>query len=225
MRNTRCAVLTALIIVAFAAMAWSQATPATSSNAAPESQVGVVVIQEAVLIPLIDEPEHHFHLASKDFARGDHAQAADEIRIGASLIRIEAARNAAANKTGLEEAAKNLDDLADEVAKGTVKSQKPLHEAFAGADLALARHYHEMAEAAGQHNESKAGHWLKGAADSIDDAAQWSGQKLAAGGKATVNGARTLGTKIESGAKWSGDEVKKSVDALGNEIQKLGGGK
>jgi len=63
-----------------------------------------------------------------------------------------------------------------------------------------------------------------GAADSVDDAAAWSGHQLAAGGRATVNGARSLGAKLESGAKWTADEVKKYVSDLGNEIESLGGG-
>ena len=165
-----------------------------------------------MLIPLIDEPEHHFHMASRYFARGDRTHAAAEIRAGAALLKLEAGRHDATNKTGLEDAAKHLDDLAAGVAKGTVKSPKELNDAFARADLALARHYHQMAEASAAQNEhEKTGYWLEGAADSVDDAAEWSGHKLAAGGRATVNGARSLGAKLESGAKWTADEVKKSV--------------
>ena len=225
MRNIRRAALTAILMVSFATIAWAQASAVPASSATPEAQPGLVVIQEDVLIPLIDQPEHHFHMASRYFARGDRTDAAAEIRAGAALIRLEAGRHSAANKTGLEDAAKHLDELAAEVAKGTVKSPNKLHEAFARADLALARHYHEMAEASRAKDEhEKTGHWLKGAADSVDDAADWSGHKLAAGGKATVNGARSLGSSLESGAKWTADEVKKAVSDLGSEIESLGGG-
>jgi len=58
----------------------------------------------------------------------------------------------------------------------------------------------------------------------LDDGAEWSGHKLAAGGRATVNGARSLGVKLEGGAKWTADEVKKYVSELGSEIESLGGG-
>jgi len=57
----------------------------------------------------------------------------------------------------------------------------------------------------------------------LDDGAEWSGHQLAAGGKAVVNGARSLGAKLESGAEWTGDEVKKAVKDLGSEIESLGG--
>lgn len=62
-------------------------------------------------------------------------------------MKLEAGRHNATNKAGLEDAAKHLDDLAAGVAPGTVKSPKELNHAFARADLALARHYHQMAEA------------------------------------------------------------------------------
>jgi hypothetical protein len=33
-----------------------------------------------------------------------------------------------------------------------------------------------------------------------------------------------LGAKLEDGAKWTADEVKKAVSELGSEIESLGGG-
>lgn len=47
---------------------------------------------------------------------------------------------------------------------------------------------------------------------------------IAADGSAAVNGARSLGAKLESGAKWTADEVKKSVSDLGTEIKSVGNG-
>lgn len=183
------------------------------------------MVPDDVLTPLIDQPEHDFHLASRYFARGDRPHAAAEIRAGAALLKLEAGRHDAANKTGLEEAARHLDDLATGVANGTVKSSKELNDAFARADLALARHYHQMAEDSAAHNQhERTGYWLNGAADSLEDGAEWSGHKLAAGGSAAVNGARSLGAKLASGAKWTADEVKRSVSDLGTEIKSVGNG-
>jgi len=219
------AALTIILIISLAGIAQAQASASPVSSAPAEAQPGTVSVPEDVLTPLIDEPEHHFHMASRYFAHGDRAHAAAEIRAGAALVKLEAGRHDATNKTGLEDAAKHLDDLAAGVAAGTVKSPKELNDAFLHADLALARHYHQMAEASAARNEhEKTGYWLEGAADSVDDAAEWSGHKLAAGGRATVNGARSLGAKLEGGAKSTADEVKKSVSDLGSEIETLGGG-
>ncbi len=200
--------------------AQSKAAP-SGSTASPSS---LVVVQEDVLIPLIDQPEQHFHRAQKYFERGDRKDAAAEMRAGAALVELEAGRHNAHNKHGLDKAAKNLNQLAAQVESGKVKSEKPLRQAFAEADLALARHYHEMAEAALGHNDKNTGHWLRGAADSISDAAKWSRHKLASGAKASVDGARSLGAKIEGGAKWTVDEARQKANALGSEIESLAGG-
>jgi len=224
MRNIFRAILTAMLIVSFSAIARAQTSALAASSSTSEAQPGIVVVQEGVLIPLIDQPERHFQMASRDFARGDRTRAAAEIRVGAALLKLEAGRHDATNRAGLEDAAKHLDDLAAGVTKGTVKSPKELNDAFVRADLALARHYHQMAEASAAQNEhEKTGYWLEGAADSLDDGAEWSGHKLAAGGKAVVNGARSLGAKLESGAEWRADEVKKYVSDLGSEIEPWSG--
>jgi hypothetical protein len=80
-----------------------------------------VVVPEDVLTPLIDQPEHHFHMASRYFAHGDRTHAAAEIRAGAALLKIEAGRHDATNKTGLEDAARHLDEVAAGVANGSIK--------------------------------------------------------------------------------------------------------
>jgi hypothetical protein len=224
MRNVCHATLTTILLFFFAEIAWAQPSAVPASSASSEAQPGFLVIQEDVLIPLIGQPEYHFHMAGRYFARGDRTQAAAEIRAGAAFLKLEAGRHDATNRAGLEDAAKHLDDLAAGVTKGTVKSPKELNDAFVRADLALARHYHQMAEASAAQNEhEKTGYWLEGAADSLDDGAEWSGHKLAAGGKAVVNGARSLGAKLESGAEWRADEVKKYVSDLGSEIEPWSG--
>lgn len=222
MRNIYRAALTAILIVSFAAIAWAQASAVPASSATPEARQGIVVVQEDVLIPLIDQPERHFHMASRYFARGDRTHAAAEIRVGAALLKLEAGRHDATNKAGLDAAAKHLDDVAAGVDKGTVKSPKQLNDAFARADLALARHYHDMAKASeAQDEHGKTGYWLQATADSVDDSARWSGHKLAEAGTATVNGARSLGAKLEGGAQWTADKVKKSISDLGSAIDSL----
>jgi hypothetical protein len=106
---------------------------------------------------------------------------------------------------------------------GKVKSAESMNQAFAAADLALARHYHEMALQAAGEKDRHSGDWLKGAADSVEDAANWSGGKVSAGFRASIDGARDLADKIANGAEWSADEVRSKADALGRDIGGVGG--
>jgi len=216
--------LATFLVVGFSGIAAAQTSNAPASSANPQGQPGLIVVQEDVLIPLIDQPEQHFKMASRYFAKGDRNQAAAQIRVGAAMVKLEAGRHDATNKTGLDDAAKHLDDVAAGVSSGSVKSAKDLNDAFARADMALARHYHEMAkESEAQNEHGSTGYWLQGTADSLEDSAHWSGRKLAEAGNASVNGARSLGLKLESGTQWTADEVKKSVSDLGNEIDSLDG--
>jgi hypothetical protein len=48
-----------------------------------------VAVQDDVLLSLIDEPEHHFQMASHYFARGDYTRSAAEISAGAAFERLE----------------------------------------------------------------------------------------------------------------------------------------
>jgi hypothetical protein len=200
--------LTTGLIVSFTGVVWAQASSVSAPNATSESQRRTVVVQDDVLLPLIDELEHHFKMASSSyFARGDDSRSAAEIRAGAAFLKLEAGRHDATNKPELEDEAEHLDDLAAKVAKGSVKSPKELNNAFASADLALARHYHQLAEVSSEHNEhQKTGYWLHGAANSLADSARWSGHKVAQASTTTVNGARSLADKLEGGAEWTVDK-------------------
>jgi hypothetical protein len=215
-------VLIAAMAVSFIASGELPAHAAAAKPAHAQAPAGLVVVQEDVLIPLIDEPQVYFREAGKDYARGDQAGAARQMRAGAALIRLEAGRHNAANKAGLDRAAKRLDDLAAQMKAGKVKSAEPMNQAFAAADLALARHYHEMALRAAGKKDRRSGNWLKGAADSVEDAAKWSGGEVSSGFKAGVDGARTLGDKIANGAEWSAGEVRAKADALGRDIVGVG---
>jgi hypothetical protein len=172
-----------------------------------------------------EQPERHFHEASRYFAQNDNQSAAREIRSGAELLKREADRHDAPNKAGLQAAELELDTLAAKVEKGQVSSPNELDQCFARADVALARNSHQLAEAAiAQGNHKQAGSWLEATSGYVEDAAGWSKQKLDTGESATLHGVRALGRKVKDGAYWSADEVKKGVDFLGSEIKKLGPG-
>lgn len=210
------------------AAAQNSAPPAAASSGAPSGTVttggeNLVIVQEDVLVPLIGEPEQFFRRARRDFNSGRRRAAAREIRAAGALIELEAGRHDAQNKSGLDKSAQQLKQLAAGVEDGSVKSVQQLDQAFAQADLALARHYHDMAANYQGSDHGKVGRWLQAAANSITGAASWSKQRLSAGGKSTVSEARKLGGQIESGTGWAADKVGKSVSDLGQEISHLSG--
>lgn len=198
-------------------------TPQTPAAASGRDAGHQVVVPENVLNPLIGEPERHFRQASSLFTEGDNHGAASEIRAGAALLSLEAGREGGDNASGLQSAAANLDDLAAKVERGDVASRAELNQAFARADLALAKHYRETADKALTNKEhANAGRLLKAAADSLDDAVGWTGQTPSSAQAQAWDQIHALQTKIRNGANWSYGEAKKGIGYLGTQIQYLG---
>lgn len=195
------------------------AQQASSAAATPRQ----VVVPEDVLNPLVEEPERHFHRAASLFAKGDLQGAVSEVRASAALLRLEAGRESAEARSELLSSASELNDLADRVEHGKVSSRRELDLAFAHADLALAAHYRAMAaKAIANQQRDDAGRWLKAAANSVDGATRWTGQKPPTAQAEAWDQVHALEAKIHSGADWSYDEAKKGIGYLGTQIQYLG---
>jgi hypothetical protein len=209
------------------ALAHSASSPKAASLQSPATEdgqnaAGQVTVPEDVLNRLIGQCERHFRHAAKRFAQGDNPGAASQIRVGSALLSLEAGRQHAEAQSALRSAADELDRLAGRVEHGDVSSRNELNAAFAHADLALAAHYRAMAdEAIANKEHDNAGRWLEAAADSVDDAARWTGQKPPTA-QAEADQAHALETKIRSGTNWTYDEAKKGVGYLGTQIQYLG---
>jgi hypothetical protein len=178
-----------------------------------------VTVPENVLNPLTGEAEHKFDQAASLFADGDNRAAASQVRAGAALVRLEAGRDHAANQGGLQSSADELDRLAGRIERGEVSSRRELDLAFGRADLALAEHYRAMArEAIANKQHDEAGRWLKAAADAVEDATRWTGEKPPTVQAEARDQVHALETKIRSGANWTYDEGKKGVGYLGTQI-------
>jgi hypothetical protein len=230
MKNTHALCLLAVIITVSTgtALAHSASSLKAASMQSRATEVGQnaarqVTVPEDVLNRLIGQCERHFRHATKRFAQGDNPGAASQIRVGSALLSLEARRAHAENQNPLRSSADELDRLAGRVEHGDVSSRNELNVAFAHADLALAAHYRARAnEAIVNKERDNAGHWLQAAADSVDDAARWTGQKPLTAQAAAWDQAHALETKIRSGTNWTYDEAKKDVGYIGSQIQYLG---
>jgi hypothetical protein len=167
---------------------------------ASNNQQDQVTVPESALNSLIGEPDRHFHRAAELYVQGNADGAATEIRAAAALIRIEAGRGSAEDASKLRAVATNLDALASNVANGNVGSRRDLELAFARADLALAAHYRSMADKALA--EKDHARWLKGAGDSVDEAAAWTGQSPSGAQAEAWDQMHAGQAKIRAGTNW-----------------------
>jgi hypothetical protein len=169
------------------------------------------------------EPESDFQKAHEFFLKKEMKSAASEIRKGAEFLKKETENATQEGKKVLTASIQELEKLANDVEKGTVKSDKELKDAFARAENALARHHYLKASESWAKKETKStGNSLKASAQYLEQAVKWSGHKLETGSSEAVKGAQAVAEKVIIGTKWVAEEVSKGIKDIGNEISKLG---
>jgi hypothetical protein len=99
----------------------------------------VLVLDESTWYPYIDEPDRHFQNAHGAFIAKDYEKAAQEIRKGAACLKLEAGRASGDVKHSLNSSAQELEALAADTEKGTVKDVKDVDIRLGRADQALAQ--------------------------------------------------------------------------------------
>ncbi len=169
------------------------------------------------------QPEHHFMAAHENFLNKEYKEASDEIRKSAGSLRQRSERATEETKEALKSSARELDELADGVEKGTETSVSHLEDTFARAHYALAKYYNEKASASYVKKEyKKAGYELKASGMYLKNGMTWAGRKAEEGTESTVDESRRLGDKLIQGSGWTADEFGKGISYLGDEIKKFG---
>lgn len=174
--------------------------------------------------PVVQEPQRHFLAAADAYAKKDYKTAANQVRKGASYVRLESARAVGDVKKGLDAAGAELDRTADALDKGAVKTDKSMDKSFADAEHALAlAHRAKAAESWTDKAYDQAGYELKAAAQGLESSAAWTGSEAKGAAASAAADANALGDKLANGGVWAKDEVAKAFDSLGHAIDKLGG--
>jgi len=199
-------------------------TAAQQPGAKPAAEAAKpVVIEEDVLVVFVDEPAHHFHRVHEFFLKKHMKSAAEQVRVAAGFMKLEAARATDEGKEGLNASVKELERLADDLEKGVDVSGNALSHAFARAHHALANHHYlKAAEEHAKNAPEKAGHDLKAAAVHVEQAAAWLGHDLDKGALDVLKGARLVGGKLIKGAGWAPDEVGKAIEDIGKLTEEVG---
>jgi hypothetical protein len=84
----------------------------------------LLVLDESHYYPYIEEPDRHFQNAHQAFLAKDYEKTAQEIRKGEAWVKIEAGRASGDVKHSLNSSAQELEKLATDTEKGTVKTSR-----------------------------------------------------------------------------------------------------
>lgn len=190
-------------------------------GASLEPPDGFVFVDQTELKDLNAMPLNLLSDARREFGDGDKNLAAQDLHLAAQLMTIQ--YEGGSRSSHLNQTAKDLDKLSQEVAKNTVKSIAALDLELSRAAKETAEHHYVHATEAWSHRMVKnVGADLSAADRAIDRAADWSGYKIARGGDVVVETTETLSKKLMSGGKWTEDEVSKGLASLGTKISALG---
>ena len=167
--------------------------------------------------------EQSFQKARKDYLQKDMKAAADEVRKGAAYLKSEAASARDKGKEALTASYQELEKLAGEMEKGTVKTVKELEIAFARAYNALATNSNVQSMEAWTKKEfRKAGEKLESSVDQLEKGFAWAGQKAEAGTQKVIDDSKALSKKMKEGSSRASAEVGKAMKDLEDEIKTFG---
>ncbi len=97
--------------------------------------------------------ESHFNTAHESFLKKDMKVAAEETRKAVHVLKDEVSHASSGGKKLLEKSAKELEELAGDLEKGTVSSEERLKEVFSNARNAISKH-HEKKEVSAEKKEA-----------------------------------------------------------------------
>ena len=218
MKNTHLIITSIAAALLFSGLAFGQA-----GGEAKGTKKG----NKVFVVAKADDVSRAFTAAKTAFDKKDNAGASANITKASEMVKAQAELANPTHTKSLSAAAAGLDSLATRVAAGKVKDGTVLDSEFAATHHALAAYYRGKAERSLADGANElAGKTLGAAANHIENAAAWSGEKLSEGGKNTVGLLRTTAGTLVGGTgtvvEKSGDVLKKGlglITTLGEKIK------
>jgi len=126
-------------------------------------------------------------------------------------------------KAALAASAKELEELAGDVKRGSVKSVKIIEAAFARAYLALAKDAHvKSSQSWAEKQAQKAGEGLEKAGEHLERSFSWAGHKVESKTKEVMQKSKELSLKLREKGLVIAENVGKGLRETGNEIDQFG---
>jgi hypothetical protein len=148
--------------------------------------------------------------------------ASKELKAAAAFTRTQADSATGTAKDALSNSAAELQRLATRVTKRSVKSVKTLDYAFARTQLAEAQYHHERAlDAFQQAKPAAAGAELVMAADHFERALTDAGQTATEPAKQAIADARSVASKLASGAPVAQADLESALAAFEKQVQSV----
>lgn len=167
--------------------------------------------------------EQTFQKAKQNYLDKNMEAASAQIQKGAAYMKEQSEKASDSGKAALAASSRELEELAGDVKKGSVKSIKKMEDAFARAYLALAKDAHtQSAKSWAEKQGQKAGEGLEKASGYLERSFAWAGQKVEQGTRNVMQKSKDLSTKLKEKGRAVAEDVGKNLKETGNEIEKFG---
>ena len=178
---------------------------------------GYVLIEENTVYMMAGEPQQHMLQAHADLGRKDYRAAAEETRLAAAYLEMQAARHGDKQAGDLKKEAQQLRDLAGELQSGNKNNQKgsvsvqQIDKDFAHASDALAKHFDTLTKHdLKKQNFVAAGYDLDATANAFKNTIIWSDQKPSQDDLTMIQNAQEIAFNLRSNEVYRGEQALKT---------------
>lgn len=198
------------------------------------------------------QPRTYFQMARQHFASGDYTATQSDLLKGAAMMRYEAAGATGNMAERLYRAISRVEEAGIRIGRGNMRDQNQLNQTLGEASQALSEYYYDRARTmwqpqqgggamgtmgttettpmqpgqsgmAGQEpRERTVGHYLNMAAESLNDAAGFTGHALEGGTRAAVETTRNVAGKMIAGSGWATEEAGDAINKFGSVVREFG---
>jgi hypothetical protein len=170
-----------------------------------------------------EEVADNLQRARADLEKGRRTSAGEQLDRAAALLRLEAAQAPAGERTNLENAARELADTSRGVSAGTERAGRELDRRLARVSHGLAAYHLANARQSwvGRQGE-RTGREMRAATSYLENAARWSGATAERAGRELTRDTLQMSDRLVHGAAAVPEEVGRSIDRLGGEVDRIG---
>jgi hypothetical protein len=215
-----------LVVLAFSPLGLVSAVLAdqpTPNADGPRAPKGYVLVEEHQWHKLADDPHRYFERARESFLKHDLKSTAADIRKAGVHLRVAAAHATARAKVELTQSEHALEQLAQRVETGSVRTVEELDVITSRALHSLADYQYVRAADAWRHREERlAGQYLRAATYNLENAAARTGDTLRNATAEVARDSRLMSGRLIEGTGFVVDEVGAGFEAFGRQIERVG---
>ncbi|MCB9782952.1 MAG: hypothetical protein H6751_08320 [Candidatus Omnitrophica bacterium] len=172
---------------------------------------------------LRDEMENHFLHSVDRIAENKFEEASREIRMGAVFVRAEAGRGESQYQDRLTSIAEDLERVALEIQSASEVHIDGLKELFGETEFLVSQHHAVRAQKAYDENNAIAlGRAMVRAADGLERAYHWTGEKVSETTRSTIDKTKQVANDFLAKSKMVKDSVSTPLKPVNKEFEKFG---